>query len=364
MKYASLTLAVGLIPVAVLSAPPERCDDNPPSRTFPQSPSTRAILPSQDLYPSLAGASRRQRLQNLKDRVNKLKLTLDCPQPTTTSESRPTSPVEPPVVEKNMPPVVPPLVVEQESSPSVSDHSEPDPPAQSVPASELAPLPVAVPVPEPVAEPVPEPMPPQEREPSPPPTPEPSPEPTLQPPLPVVPEAQIESVPQETVDPAPPESPRPLPPVPEQAVPIPTPAPAPSPAPVDVPPTDEGSPLALPTELLDQAIDRQRMGNNLYAIGAYELALMNYEKMLKQPLGQIETQWVNFQVANCQRHLGQTSEAQKTYRRVAAETSEEWLGQMSRWWLKELDDRDQLQRRVVELDQIITTLEQELNRAP
>ena len=105
------------------------------------------------------------------------------------------------------------------------------------------------------------------------------------------------------------------------------------------------------------------MGNNLYAIGAYELALINYEKMLQQPLDSVEAQWVQFQVANCQRHLGQTTEAQKAYRRVSGETSEEWLGQLSRWWLKELDDREQLQRRVAELDQIIKTLDQELNRA-
>jgi len=114
---------------------------------------------------------------------------------------------------------------------------------------------------------------------------------------------------------------------------------------------------------LDQAIDRQRMGNNLYAIGAYELALKNYEMMLQQPLNPLEMQWVQFQVANCQRQLGEIAQAQKAYRRVAGETSEEWLGQMSRWWLKELDDRQELQRRVADLDQIIKTLDQELNHA-
>ena len=37
---------------------------------------------------------------------------------------------------------------------------------------------------------------------------------------------------------------------------------------------------------------------------------------------------------------------------------------MSRWWLKELDDREQLQRRVSELDQIIQTLNKELHSDP
>jgi hypothetical protein len=165
-----------------------------------------------------------------------------------------------------------------------------------------------------------------------------------------------EPVPEQTVEePTPPhESPGPLPniPVPETLHATPTAS--------EIPHSREDSPLTLPTELLDQAIDRQRMGNNLYAIGAYELALMNYDMMLKQPLSPAEAQWVQFQVGNCQRHLGQVAEAQKAYRRVAGETSEEWLGQLSRWWLKELDDREHLQRRVAELDQIIKTIEKEV----
>ena len=61
--------------------------------------------------------------------------------------------------------------------------------------------------------------------------------------------------------------------------------PIPLPTETHAEPEQKDTTLALPSELLDHAIDRQRMGNNLYAIGAYELALKNYEMMLKELTG-------------------------------------------------------------------------------
>ena len=321
-----LALFIGFLPALGVSAPPLRCDDVPHAVTFPQSPFPRTDVPSKEPHTPVAEPSRRQRLLSLKDRVNKLKSNLENPPPPPTAETGPSLRIEPPVVvpetsPSDQPdpstsplPVTPPVLIDLEPAPSPQPVQPPELAPQPLP--ELAPLPLPEPLPEP------------------------APQPTVERPTPPL------------------ESSRPMPTVPARATPIPTPATA------DIPPSREHSPLTLPSELLDQAIDRQRMGNNLYAIGAYELALMNYERMLQQPLGPVEAQWVQFQVANCQRHLGQLAEAQKAYRRVAGETSEEWLGQLSRWWLKELDDREQLQRRVAELDQIIKTLEQESNRDP
>lgn len=322
MKYACLTLFLGFLPATGLSAPPQRCDDVPHAVTFPQSPSARPGVPLKDPLRPVTELSRRQRIQTLKDRVIEMKSKLDNPPSRSTVETGPSLPIEPLVVvpetslsdEPNQAgsplPVIPSVVVDLEPAPSPQPVLPPEPQPQLAPE----PLPERAPLP----------------------LPEPSSEPTVE-------------------QPPPPAPPRPLPKVPALVAPI------PAPAATDVPPSREDSPLTLPSELLDQAIDRQRMGNNLYAIGAFELALMNYEKMLQQPLGPVEAQWVQFQVANCQRHLGQLAEAQKAYRRVAGETSEEWLGLMSRWWLKELDDREQLHRRVAELDQVIKTLDQELN---
>ena len=311
MKHACLalfclTFLCGFLPVMGLSAPPQRCDDVPPAVPISQTPSTWTGVPSKVPHSPVPELTRQQRIQSLEDRIHKLKSKLENPPPLPAAEAGPSLRIEP-------------QVVVQEPSPSDKPHPSTNPwPVQPPVLVDLEPAPSPQPVQPP----------------------EPAPQPTVEQPTP------------------PPDSPRPLPPVPAQETPIPTPAAS------DIPPSREDSPLTLPSELLDQAIDRQRMGNNLYAIGAHELALMNYEMMLRQPLGPDEAQWVQFQVANCQRHLGQIAQAQKAYRRVAGETSEEWLGQMSRWWLKELDDREQLQRRVAELDQIIKTLGQEVNRVP
>ena len=318
MKHACLALVFGCLPATGLSAPPQRCDEVPHAVTFPQTPSPRTGVPSRDPCIPFTEPSRRQRIQGLTDRVNKLKPMLENPPPPPTAVVAPLLLLEPPVVvPETSPPGHPhpstgPFPVK---APVVVDH-EPAPAPQPVPPPEPAPQPRLAPEPQPVPEP-----------------------------------AVKRLAP-------PPDAPRPIPKVPARATPIPIPVVS------DVSSSRQDSPLTLPSELLDQAIDRQRMGNNLYAIGAYELALMNYEKMLRQPLNPVEAQWVHFQVANCQRHLGQLAQAQKAYRRVAGETSEEWLGQMARWWLKELDDREQLQRRVAELDHITQTLQQELNRAP
>ena len=330
MKYVCLALFLGCLSAAGLSAPPERCDDVPRAVTFPQAPSARTVVPPKEPHTPVTEPTNRQRIQTLKDRVSKLKLSLENPPPPPVDDAGPPPPIDPPVV-------VP------ETSPSDLSHPSASPLPIAPPVIidlEPAPLPQPVQPPELAPEPEPAPLHDPAREHEPTPAHEPTPEPTVG-----------------RVAP-PPESPRPLLKVPAQATPIPAPAAA------EISPGREDSPLTLPSELLDQTIDRQRMGNNLYAIGAYELALTNYEKMLQQPLSPVEAQWVQFQVANCQRQLGQLALAQKAYRRVAGETSEEWLGQMSRWWLKELDDREQLQRRVSELDQIIQTLNKELHSDP
>lgn len=322
MKSACLAFLLGSLPVSGLPAPPMRCDEVPRTVVFPQAPSARKVDPPKEPAAPVAEPSRRERIQSLKDRVNELKAKLEVPPPPLDDET------EPPLL------VDPPIVVPEPPSPRIEPVQTPvSPPPANPPA-------------------------PAEVEPPPPPQPVPVPEPAQDPPLQFTPETTNPPQPEPvaTTESPPPQVPRPLPQVPEQATPL-----LPS-AESHAPPSRGDSPLTLPTELLDHSIDRQRMGNNLYAIGAYELALMNYEKMQQQNLGAAEAQWVHFQVANCQRHLGHLAEAQKAYRRVAGESSEEWLGQMSRWWLKELDDREQLQRRVAELDQLIKTLEQDASR--
>ncbi len=369
MRPTRLALVLGTLAATELSALPLWCDDVPLAKKFPRTPSIRVVSASDDPCLPPVGPTRRQRIQSLKDRVNSLKSSLvNSPPP----QSPPVP--APPVVDEEPPLLVEPVVVVQETPAEKEPAKEPETPVSLPPVTppvtppvsedlEPIPLPQPVAVPEPIPVPVPEPQPEPMIEPVPemPPAPEPVPE--LQP----VPEPQLQPAPDPVLQPAPQ-------PIIEQPMPPPEPEPmpaVPAPAkPIPVPPASnaatghEGSPLTLPTELLDQSIDRLRMGNNLYAIGAYELALMNYEMMLRKPLSPTESQWVHFQVGNCQRHLGKTAEAQKSYRHVAGETSEEWLGQMSRWWLKELDDRAQLQGRVAELDQVISTLKQELKSAP
>lgn len=114
------------------------------------------------------------------------------------------------------------------------------------------------------------------------------------------------------------------------------------------------SALSIPVEILRSPIDHVALADNLYAAKSYGLALEAYQAAAKATGPAALRRWANFQVANCYRHLGQTGEAERQYRRVAGDRDAGQLTDYAKWWLQAMEQRTQL---TSQINQLKTSLE-------
>lgn len=113
--------------------------------------------------------------------------------------------------------------------------------------------------------------------------------------------------------------------------------------------------------IIDGPVDRIGLADNLYAMGELQIALEMYQQVDLKQLSESEWYWVKYQIASCYRRLGQISDAQDQYRRLAGQKNAGWLATTARWWLDQMDARAALQKKVEEQDRIITALTEVLN---
>jgi tetratricopeptide (TPR) repeat protein len=113
--------------------------------------------------------------------------------------------------------------------------------------------------------------------------------------------------------------------------------------------------------IIDGPVDRIGLADNLYAMGELQIALEMYQQVDLKQLSESEWYWVKYQIASCYRRLGQISDAQDQYRRLAGQKNAGWLATTARWWLDQMDARAALQKKVEEQEQIITALTEVLN---
>lgn len=114
------------------------------------------------------------------------------------------------------------------------------------------------------------------------------------------------------------------------------------------------SALSIPVEILRSPIDHIALADNLYAARSYGLALEAYQSAAKATGPAASRRWANFQIANCYRHLGQSGEAERQYRRVAGDRDAGQLTDYAKWWLQAMEQRTQL---TSQLNQLKTSLE-------
>lgn len=113
--------------------------------------------------------------------------------------------------------------------------------------------------------------------------------------------------------------------------------------------------------LIDGPVDRVGLADNLYALGELNIALEMYQQVDVKELPRSERYWISYQSASCLRRLGQTSEAQTLYRRLAGQAEAGWLAKMSRWWLDQIDARKMLTDEIEKQKQIVDALSEVLN---
>jgi hypothetical protein len=127
-----------------------------------------------------------------------------------------------------------------------------------------------------------------------------------------------------------------------------------------VAPVDGPSAQATET-LVGASIDRMALADSLFGNGQSDLALQAYSsiELLKQPVA--DRYWIEYQIANCHRRLGNLAEAEQRYRRLAGLVDAGWCAVHARWWLDALSTRAALQHDLDAIRTSLKTVENQLN---
>lgn len=128
------------------------------------------------------------------------------------------------------------------------------------------------------------------------------------------------------------------------AVPSPTTTLSPTPEPTVESVTTPHLPATRPITV--DVVDRERLADSLFGAGEYRMALRLYRDLLQEAAPGEDQVWFTYQLACCLRHLGDWAQAEKFYRRVAANEEASYLADTSRWWLSVVDDHRQLEEQL------------------
>ncbi len=137
-----------------------------------------------------------------------------------------------------------------------------------------------------------------------------------------------------------------------------------NPPPVETP--SETTPSLSPSQvdaiaLTNETVDSLALANNLYGTGEYSLALKIYSTIDQSEMVPDDKIWIRFQVANCQRRLGNFREAQRGYRVVTSAAGESWIGKTAHWWLDATDRTARLKSRIDNLQAKYDELRKEID---
>jgi hypothetical protein len=112
------------------------------------------------------------------------------------------------------------------------------------------------------------------------------------------------------------------------------------------------------------SINRLALGDSLFGTGQTELALQAYSSIELIRLPSTDRYWIEYQIANCHRRLGNIPEAQQRYRKLAGLVDAGWCAGHARWWLDALNTRAELQKNLETVKNSLKSMEEQLNVQP
>ena len=119
------------------------------------------------------------------------------------------------------------------------------------------------------------------------------------------------------------------------------------------------------TEALTGArINRLALADSLFATGQSDLALQAYSNIELIKLPAAERYWIEYQIANCHRRLGNKPEAEQRYRRLAGLVDGGWCATHAKWWLDALATKAQLERDLGQIKLTLHAIEEQLDAKP
>jgi hypothetical protein len=129
--------------------------------------------------------------------------------------------------------------------------------------------------------------------------------------------------------------------------------PAPSPVTPAPKPVEFGKVTGLIKDLPVEPLDRLAVADNLFAAGETILAAEIYKSIKGAKLPRDEVNWIEFQLASCDRRLGRIDDARKRYRKLVGDPSTGRIQDLSKWWLDALDRQETLKKELVAVKALV-----------
>lgn len=104
-----------------------------------------------------------------------------------------------------------------------------------------------------------------------------------------------------------------------------------------------------------KAVDRLELANSLFAMGRTESAHAIYASIEQPSLSDEDRIWLDYQLASCNRRLGNIADAEKLYRRVVATDPESTWSKYSKWWLELLRDQGKVSAELNQVQEALKT---------
>jgi TolA-binding protein len=129
-------------------------------------------------------------------------------------------------------------------------------------------------------------------------------------------------------------------------------------------PPQSGAAAHTAETLAGASINRLALGDSLFGTGQTELALQAYSNIELTKVAAVDRYWIEYQIANCHRRLGNVPEAQQRYRKLAGLVDAGWCAGHARWWLDALATRSELQKNLEAVKHSLKSMEEQLNAEP
>ena len=119
--------------------------------------------------------------------------------------------------------------------------------------------------------------------------------------------------------------------------------------------------------MVPRVVDAFELGNSLFLLDNLEQALVAYKEVKRRDLSEFDQIWLEFMVASCQRGLGNTKEAESSYRELVNDKKEIRFSEASSSWLNYLRRKQEIdmnaQKQLSKADELINQAQEYENDA-
>ncbi|SFI37119.1 tetratricopeptide repeat protein [Planctomicrobium piriforme] len=125
-------------------------------------------------------------------------------------------------------------------------------------------------------------------------------------------------------------------------------------------PASEGNLHASSSEPVNGPIDRFALASSLFGAGDLEACLNVLRQTNLKELSREDQIWSEYMQASCHRRAGRYDQARQMYRGILSYPEADWVGELARWWLDNLEAKQKLLADTQRLNATLTAWETEI----